>query len=374
MRKAESRLWMFLKTLLKILLGITGLCVLAFIGMIIYFQISFRSGFTRQVEALEKSDLQEIVEWDEQRFVSFPLNSDLRLNQIQLIASHNSYHIKPDELRLFMVGLVDPAGAKSMRYTHAPISTQFDRGIRSIELDIRRKGDQFQVVHVPLVGDNSNCPDFKLALKEIQNWSRNHQGHIPILVLMELKNDWMELDPTLDPFTPESLNTLDQTILSIFSRDNLLMPDDIRGNAESLEKAIAEKGWPLVKDVLGKILFILHENEEYRNYYLQGNPTLKKRVMFTCTTPGQPDGAFILHNEVEEEAITRLVKMNYMVRTRADAELQINQDRTSRALASGAQILTTDFPPGEPHSDSGYLVQFRDSKTVRRNPITGSSD
>jgi len=64
------------------------------------------------------------------------------------------------------------------------------------------------------------------------------------------------------------------------------------------------------------------------------------------------------------------VQAGYIVRTRADSDLIPDDTRTKTALESGAQLLTTDFPPGEPHSLSGYSLNFGEGKTIRRNPVT----
>ena len=74
-------------------------------------------------------------------------------------------------------------------------------------------------------------------------------------------------------------------------------------------------------------------------------------------------------------AILRLVKVGYFIRTRADANVKPGaKDRTTRleaALASGAQILSTDYPTGEPESATGYVVQFPHAAPARVSPVNG---
>ena len=62
----------------------------------------------------------------------------------------------------------------------------------------------------------------------------------------------------------------------------------------------------------------------------------------------------------------------YYVRTRADSNLREGREgitaRREEALASGAQIVTTDFPPGEAHPETGYVVEFNPPAAARANP------
>jgi hypothetical protein len=60
----------------------------------------------------------------------------VRINQIQVIGSHNSYHagIAPGESRLFQEKNLKLYQA--FEYRHRPLDQQLDSGIRQIELDI----------------------------------------------------------------------------------------------------------------------------------------------------------------------------------------------------------------------------------------------
>ncbi len=60
----------------------------------------------------------------------------LKLNQIQVIGTHNSYHagIAPSESKLWQVKY--PDAYKGLDYQHQPLPQQFDSGVRQIELDI----------------------------------------------------------------------------------------------------------------------------------------------------------------------------------------------------------------------------------------------
>jgi hypothetical protein len=94
-------------------------------------------------------------------------------------------------------------------------------------------------------------------------------------------------------------------------------------------------------------------------------------MMFTNATPGAPDAAFVERNDGPAEEITQLVKAGYLVRTRTDADLKEARagdvGRRDAMMESGAQILSTDFPGGEP-AGSGYVVGFPCGWVARYDP------
>jgi len=73
--------------------------------------------------------------------------------------------------------------------------------------------------------------------------------------------------------------------------------------------------------------------------------------------------------------IPRLAKAGYFIRTRADSGLNTKTPgqpaRRDAAFASGAHILSTDFPPGQPDPATGYVVEFPEHAPARVSPING---
>ena len=56
----------------------------------------------------------------------------VRLNEVQQLGSHNSYHVEPPQLLIDIYTAVDPA-AVGWQYTHRPLGEQFAQlGIRQI--------------------------------------------------------------------------------------------------------------------------------------------------------------------------------------------------------------------------------------------------
>lgn len=81
---------------------------------------------------------------------------------------------------------------------------------------------------MPLVDNSSNVPNFKLGLEEIKIWSDSNPDHIPLIFLLELKDDWMILDPALRDFSEAELKQLDNLLIPVFG-DQLLTPADVIG-------------------------------------------------------------------------------------------------------------------------------------------------
>jgi calcium-dependent phosphoinositide phospholipase C len=119
------------------------------------------------------------------------------------------------------------------------------------------------------------------------------------------------------------------------------------------------------------------DQEPVREVYLEGHPSLRGRVIFTNSKPGQPDCAFIEENDGTPEVISDLVRKGYLVRTRTDADtMEARTNETKRrdaALASGAQLLSTDYPASEPSSWTGYSVSLPSGNIARCNPINRPS-
>src|SRR5207237_3760733 len=77
------------------------------------------------------------------------LDGTLRTNQVQVLATHNSYHIQQD---------APIQSSPTTQYTHAPLDQQLDLGVRGFEIDVVNAPDgSFPVVHTPVVDASSNC-------------------------------------------------------------------------------------------------------------------------------------------------------------------------------------------------------------------------
>jgi hypothetical protein len=339
-------------------------------------------------------------------------DQQVHINEIQVIGTHNSYHagFAPSEAKLWQQK--NPQMFRALDYHHPSLTSQLSAGVRQIELDIyadtkgglyahpagpglvaqaglpadpefdpRHVMDKpgFKVLHVQDVDYRSNCQPFTACLAEVQAWSQSHPAHLPVFILVETKQEPIKTPfPSTMPevFTSATFDVLDQEILSVFSADEIVTPDQVRGSYETLDEAVRKHGWPILSQSRGKIIFLMDQKKE-GPIYLEGHPSLKGRILFTNATPGSPDAAFTEQNDASAEVIASIVRQGYLVRTRTDSDtVQARSNDTTRrdvALTSGAQILSTDYPVSE-RAASGYSVQFPANKVARCNPILKPKD
>jgi len=330
----------------------------------------------------------------------------LRLNQLQLRGTHNSYHIQPKE-PLFSTLTQLSSQFLALQYTHLPLDRQFEEeGIRQIELDVFADPDGglyserkvlfilgedtasgipeldepgFKVLHVQDLDFETTCLTLIDCLQTAKGWSDAHPRHLPIMILIEAKDDAIP-DPIQLGFTvpliigPEETDALDAEIRSVFPPDRMITPDDVRAGLPTLEEAVLTRGWPTLAQSRGRVLFTLDNGNHVRDAYLQGHPSLEGRVLFTSSLPGEPSAAFVKMNDPLADAgtIRDLVAAGYIVRTRADADLEEARsgDTTRRdtALSSGAQYISTDFPRPNPDLGTDYMVAIPGG-IARCNPV-----
>ncbi len=332
-------------------------------------------------------------------------DGEVRLNQIQVIGTHNSYHAGLTPGVAALLKTVNPKAFEGLDYAHSGLDDQLDHGVRQIELDIfaDAKGGRFahpfgarlnpgggarfdpegvmarpgfKVMHIQDVDYVSSCQPFVACLSIVRTWSLAHPGHAPVFILVETKTqEPIASVPGMaasEPFTPAVLDALEGKIRSVFPPDALIVPDQVRGSRATLPEAIAHGGWPTLKAARGKVVFLL-DQRNVTAAYLAGHPALRGRTLFTNAEPGTPDAAFVELNDGPPEAVAALVRQGYLVRTRSDADtLEARRGSTLRrdqALASGAQIVSTDYPWYEPARWTGYSVSLPGRASVRCDPV-----
>jgi hypothetical protein len=263
-----------------------------------------------------------------------PVPRALAINQIQVIGSHNSYHLRPDQALFDTIRSLSTELAESIEYSHASLTEQLEEfGIRQLKIDVFADPDGglfttpaanalvgiadsddpalldpgFKVLHTQDFDYASTCLTFVQCLTEVEQWSATHPNHLPVMIMVEIKSQsvpdaaaeaGVELPlplPWTEPIAPTAalLDDLDAEIRSVFDADRLIEPDDVRGDAETLEAAVLGDGWPSVAESRGKVLFTMTDGGSIRDLYVVGSPSLEGRPMFTNGTPGQPDAAFV---------------------------------------------------------------------------------
>jgi hypothetical protein len=332
----------------------------------------------------------------------------LKINQIQMIGTHNSYHagLAPSEAKLMRDS--NPALYQALEYGHRSLDQQFDAGVRQIELDVyadteggryahpagvdavaaaglpkdpdfdpeglmRKPG--FKVMHVQEFDVRSTCQQFVACLKVVRAWSQSHPKHVPIFILVETKQEELPAKyhaKSPEKFTSATFDALDAEIRSVFGTNEMIAPDEVRGKHATLEEAVLRGEWPTLAAARGKVVFLM-DQRAVGPMYLERHPALRGRLIFTNAVPGQPDAAFTEENEGSQETIAALVRKGYLVRTRTDADTkQARSNDTTRreiALASGAQFLSTDYPASEPSQWTPYSVGLPGGAIARCNPV-----
>jgi len=333
----------------------------------------------------------------------------LKLNQIQLLGSHNSYKKRIQKELWQLIYYKDSIQALELDYGHISLINQLNKGLRSLELDVfydpeggrftsplgqklisqqnqtplpfdtneQMKTPGLKVFHIQDIDYRSHCLLFKTGLKQLKKWSLNNPNHLPIIITMNAKDEIIDLPGFTPPlvFDEKALNVIDEEIRSIFSESQLITPDFVRGKFKTLETAILTNGWPTINESKGKFLFVLDEGGEKRKNYLKNHPSLQGRVLFTVSPPGNPESAFlIINNPIQDlESIQNFVKLGYLVRTRADEgtwEARKNDyTRWKSALKSGAQIISTDYYEKDTFFNTGYQIKLDNELNYITNPI-----
>ncbi len=333
----------------------------------------------------------------------------LRLNHIQVFGTHNSYKLYPHSDLVERLNEYVPGWADNINYEHRPLQEQLgELKIRQLELDIFADphggmysepagalliADEeyirhpalmepgFKVLHTQDVDYRTTCFTLTSCLEVVRDWSLENQSHLPVMILIEAKQGQPASRGQLTFTAPLQFDVdlalqIDEEIWSIFSRNHVITPDDIRGNYETLEMAVLENGWPTLGESRGKVIFALDNTDASRENYLSGAPNLEERAMFVSSHPGVPSAAFIKMNDSVQnfEQIRENAAMGYVIRTRSDIPVYEattgDTTRLNASLSSGAQYISTDYPEPSPFG-SGYIAAFPDADTPGRcNPVT----
>jgi hypothetical protein len=359
---------------------------------------------------LDPANAQDTLERVKAQSEIKPQDKGLRLHEIQVIGTHNSYHLAPAPEIMRIIGLTGKAIAESIDYSHASLDQQLTQyGIRQIELDIyadpqgglysnpvgRQISKQNQpdprmpfdfdtvmrqpgtkIIHAPGFDFATHVPTLKAALEQTVAWSKSQPGHLPILILLEIKES--ATGPAgVKPikFDRQMLDALDEEIRSCIPAELLLTPDEVRGDHKTLREAIVHSGWPTLESCSSKIFFALDNTDSLKDRYLEDHESLHGRVMFTSVSADHPAAAWMKINDPinDFDKIQQAVKSGFLVRTRADSDTkQARKNDTiqrDRAIDSGAQFISTDYPEPDPRW-SQYRVQWPDRAVYRRNPVT----
>jgi hypothetical protein len=341
---------------------------------------------------------------------SGPTSDHARMDQIQVLGSHNSYKQAIDPSLLSLLKKNGDQRLEGLEYSHIAIEKQLDLGLRALEIDVvyDPEGGRYahprgiaavaenhlppgppydpdgvmnkpglKVMHIPDMDFRSNAYTFQQELALLKAWSNAHPHHLPIPITMNAKDDGSKR-PDFVPllkFDKAAFDAWDAEILTGLGREKLITPDDVRGKYSTLEAAVLAHAWPTLASARGKFLFVLDETGQKLDTYVEGHPSLRGRIMFTNSTEGHPEAAFRIVNEAKRDTsyIQYLVRSGYYVRTRADSdtvEARIGDYSSwQAALISGAQVISTDYYQPDPAFGTGYHVQLPGGQPGRWNPL-----
>jgi len=321
-------------------------------------------------------------------------SQSVRINQMQWIGTHNSYHIAPDSVAMGIIKLAAQAEARSIDCTQRPLTEQLEcLGMRHFELDLFRDPDGtlyrspacyqialdqkidvlpfdpdqrlhqpgVKVLHSPDFDFRTHVHTLRDALSELNRWLKAHPDEGPLFVLLELKSASFSPATKPLPWTAAAIEELEASLLEEFTRDQILAPDNVRADKPTLRDAVQGTGWPTLADSRGKIVFLLDNEDSVRDAYLAKSEILEKRLLFASVAASHPAAAWMKRNDPigSFDEIGSLVQQGFLVRTRADSgtkEARANDTyRRDRAIESGAQLISTDYPEADQRFSS-YCV------------------
>jgi hypothetical protein len=335
------------------------------------------------------------------------LDENVAINQLQSIGSHNSYKVAIPDAEMAIIKERNEKAAISLDYSHRPLAEQLDKGARQIELDpsddpqgglfstplvrkiLAERGmpvpeydlspmakPGIKVIHASDIDYRSHCLLFVDCLKQVKAWSDANPTHTPVLIMINPKSSgisWPGAAKVL-PWGKEAFDRMDAEIRSVFSPEQMIEPDDVRGTHATLREAVMAGGWPKLGAARGKVIFTIDLSPEANKPYAEGHPSLQGRAAFMTTFPDAPEAAYFTMNDpVEQQAlIQERVKQGFLIRTRADAdtrEARVNDTaRREAALASGAQYISTDYMWPDERFGAGYTATLPDGAVTRCNP------
>lgn len=317
----------------------------------------------------------------------------LRLNDLLVVGSHNSYKTRIPDNELAVIAKVSARVARNLDYGHATLTAELDAGARQLELDVhhdpeggryltpmvvrRAKSEMseawkaemakpgFKAFHMTDVDVRSSCITFRACLAEIRAWSDANPGHVPITILVNAKDNG-GVPGGVQPlkFDTAAYDALDAEIRAELG-DRLITPDMVQGSYPTLREAVLANNWPTLGEARGRILFTLEEPPAKVAIYRGTRKSLEGRVMFiNSPDESSPAAAYFSFGDPLMQAgkIRRAIEKGFIVRTRADADTREaranNTVPRDTALAGGAQFISTDYLWPDPRLAGGYRVNL----------------
>ena len=322
------------------------------------------------------------------------------MNEIQIVGTAQSYKQLPSPQMLSLVNMESRKDAQALDFAEPPIAKQLDANARSLGFDIAydphgglfkypagasmadellpdayvaaMSAPGFKVIHVLDVDYHSSCLTLVDCLQTVATWSRANPSHTPIVIVLRSNDERTPMPGAVRPipFDAAAFDALETEIHSVFGADEIVTPDMLQGSYKTLREAAMAHNWPKLGASRGKVLFVFDDSPAKAAIYRGDRSSLEGRTMFLSMDETSPLSAFVSIDDPLKNAarITADVKSGFMVITRADADtVEARAGNTARrdwALASGAQIVSTNFI----HADSRigtYEVRLSNNRRVQ---------
>jgi hypothetical protein len=307
------------------------------------------------------------------------LDANLRLNQLQFVGTADSYKLAPSSEMLSLISMGGKKDAEALNFGEPALAQQLDAGARALEFNIAydpqgglfknpagasmagelldpayvtaMSQPGFKVIHVLDIDFRSNCLTLKDCLTEVVTWSRTHPDHLPILIALHTNDSKTPMPgatkPT--PFDTGAFAQLDREISNLFTPEELITPDEVKGAYPTLREAVRAGAWPSLTQARGKVIFMLDDSPQKATLYAGPNQTLEGRPLFVAMDENSPLASFICVDDPMKDGlrISSDVAQGFIVKTRADEDTREarngNTARREAAFSSGAQFVVTDF-------------------------------
>lgn len=243
---------------------------------------------------------------------------NIRINQLQIVGTHNSYAQPVDPKVLDLVtpiinGMMQkyssmmsedqkakfkeyhPYGMdlkEGLNYNHPDFTEQLNANLRGLEIDVyydpeggrfthpatyevlKAKGvtdltpfntkgleqPGFKVLHMADIDFRTHYPTLKDALTALKTWSDQHPGHTPVFMMIEAKDSGfpiLENSTKVLPFDKKAYDDLDGEIVKYLGKDKIITPKEVQGSYKTLKEAVTHNSWPKLNDSKGKFIFML---------------------------------------------------------------------------------------------------------------------
>jgi hypothetical protein len=324
------------------------------------------------------------------------MDANLRLDQLQVIGTAESYKQRPDKALMNLIRMGGKKGVDALDYGQASLAAQLDGDVRGLQFDVAYdpKGGAyknpagaamamdllpddylkamakpgFKVIHVLDVDYRSSCLALADCLKQVAQWSKAHPQHLPIFISLAVHDDKTPMPGATAPVIcdEQAMDALDGEIRAAVPADQMITPDQLQGNHASLREAAMAHAWPRLAQARGKMIFVLNDSAANAKIYQGSRKSLEGRALFVTADETSPLAAFLAIPDPVKDGrrIRQAVQDGFMVLTRADEatrEARKNDGtRRAAAFASGAQIIQTNFAAADP-AIGPYRVSLKDN-------------